>query len=99
MIGGYVKEWAPKWGEAGRHLSILNLTEGYLKSSLPDSYKDGRVKKVRDWAQKVAALVDGKDWMIEVIRTNTLLTRASYVPHHSISDLNLGMTLVRTRCE
>ena len=30
-VNRYIDDWAPKWGEAGRDLSNLPLTPGYLE--------------------------------------------------------------------
>ena len=68
-VGKFVREWAPKWGEKGREWSTLNLTPAYLRSRIPVSFKTPAF-------EKVAALVDGKDFKCEVDRSHTVLTRA-----------------------
>lgn len=72
------KTWIPKWGEMGEFLSRIQLTEEFLTDTTPQSY--GKVG-----LEKIAALSDGKDYMIEIPRSNPLLTRAAYSDkvHHS----------------
>lgn len=67
----YIEAWAPKWGEAGEDLSILDINEEYLAYSLPEAYAQGKLKNV-------CALPDGKDFMIFTPRSNTVLTRAAW---------------------
>ena len=78
QIGSYLKEWIPHWGEAGEDLSILDITEDFLDATYPQAYKDAGMLKI-------VALPDGKDFMINDIRSNTLLTRASFSDkvHHA----------------
>ena len=77
-ISGYLSEWVPMWGEAGEDLSILEVSEEYLKASLPADYTSSGLGNI-------CALPDGKDFMIHTPRSNTVLTRASYSDkvHHS----------------
>ena len=70
-MGSYISEWAPKWGEAGEDLSILDITEDFLVETYPEAYKEQGM-------MKITALPDGKDFMIEVPRSNTVLSRASH---------------------
>ena len=32
--GNYVWDWLPRWGKAGKQLSILNITEEYLNEGI-----------------------------------------------------------------
>ena len=43
----YIAEWAPKWGEAGEDLSILDITPEYLEATCPQKYKDEGLHNVR----------------------------------------------------
>ena len=77
-ITPYIQTWAPKWGEAGEDISILDITGDFLDATCPQSYKDQGLLNV-------GAVPDGKDFAIEVPRTHTLLSRSSYSDkiHHS----------------
>ena len=77
-IGRYVDEWADRWGEAGESFSILPITEEDIIALCPKSYKEQGL-------DKVGAVPDGKDFMIDVPRITPLLTRASHSSktHHA----------------
>ncbi len=77
-ISKYIKAWAPKWGEAGRHLSILDISKEFLTETMPMSYVEAGLTNV-------GAVPDGKDFMIDVWRKNALLTRACFSDkvHHA----------------
>ena len=57
MIGGYIKKWSPKWGEMGRFLSNLDITESFLNATLPASYLAVGLKRI-------CAVPDGKSIFI-----------------------------------
>ena len=78
VIGRYIQEWAPKWGEAGKDFSILDISKGFLARTLPQKYKDAGMTNI-------CGVPDGKDFMTDVIRSNTMMTRAGYSDkvHHS----------------
>jgi hypothetical protein len=59
--GRIIKEWLPRWGKAGEQLAILIINDEYLDKELPAEYK-------RLGLEKVAALLDGKDYLLQVIR-------------------------------
>lgn len=69
-ISRYLSEWVPQWGEAGEHLSILDITEEYLCFSMPEPFKEAGL-------QNVCCMPDGKDFMVHTPRSNTLLSRAA----------------------
>jgi len=71
QIGRYVKKWAPKWGEAGQDFSILDTSKEFLERTCPQSYKDAGL-------ENVCAVPDGKDFMTETTRTNTMISRAGH---------------------
>ena len=62
---------AGEGGEAGEDFSILDITPEYLEETLPLSYKAADLLKV-------CAVQDGKDFMIETPRSNTMITRAAW---------------------
>ena len=70
-ISAYAAEWMEKWGEAGKDLSILPISESFLEATCPPSYKAAGL-------EKVCALPDGKDFMIYTPRSHTVLSRAAY---------------------
>ena len=70
QIGKILEKWAPRWGKAGEQLSILIITDDYLKKDLPDEYR------LLDFAN-VAALFDGKDFLIQVKRTDDKMRRTT----------------------
>lgn len=65
-------------GNAGKDLSILDITPEFLEATCPQQYKD-------EGLERCCAVPDGKDFMIYTTRKNTLFTRASYSDkvHHS----------------
>jgi len=70
-VSRYIDEWAVKWGEAGEDLSVLDITADFLEETYPERYKQGGLLKV-------CALPDGKDFMINTPRANTIITRAAW---------------------
>ena len=70
-VSGYIREWAPLWGEAGKDFSILDICPQDLDETLPDSYKAVGLLNI-------GAVPDGKDIKIETPRAHPLLTRACY---------------------
>ena len=71
QIGRYCKEWVPHWGKAGKDLSILETTAPYLEKYMPESYKVVGL-------EKIAAVPDGKDFMTDTARSNTIITRSQF---------------------
>ena len=71
IIGRYCKEWVPHWGKAGKDLSILETTAPYLEKYMPESYKVVGL-------EKIAAVPDGKDFMTDTARSNTIITRSQF---------------------
>ena len=80
-ITEYIQEWAPLWGQAGRDLSLLHITEEFLTFHYPQSYKDAGFVD----SKKIGAVPDGKDIMMETHRLDSLFTRGmrSEKVHHS----------------
>jgi hypothetical protein len=70
-IHRYIHEWAPRWGRIGRILSHLDIDDGYLAAEMPAEY-------LSQGLGKVGALVDGKDFMTETVRSNAAFTRACW---------------------
>jgi len=70
-IGLYCKEWIPHWGQAGKDLSILDITAPYLEKYMPEKYKAVGL-------EKVGALPDGKDFLMYTDRKNTIVTRSQF---------------------
>lgn len=72
---GTVNKWArkcsPMWGEMGRFLSILPLSEDYLMKQMPENF---HVLKL----DNVCGLVDGKDFQTETYRLMGALTKACF---------------------
>ena len=58
-------------GDAGKDLSILDITAEYLEKTIPQQYVD-------EGMERCCAVPDGKDFKIYTTRKNTLYTRASY---------------------
>ena len=78
-VSEFISEWAPRWGEAGEDLSILDISEEFLVDTYPESYKSQfGVPVVGSTKGGICAVPDGKDFMTEVPRSNTVLTRASH---------------------
>ena len=67
-MGNYLKDWLPQWGAAGENLSIVSITKEYLDAEQPEEYFDEN-------QEDVAALVDGKDYLIEVKRKDKTIQR------------------------
>jgi hypothetical protein len=70
-VSAYIAAWAPKWGQAGKWLSILDIDEDFLVATEPQSYID-------DGLRKIGYVVDGKDFATDTPRTHTAITRAFY---------------------
>lgn len=45
-IGTYIGKWAPKWGQVGKYLSILDLEVDYLEDTYPEDTYPESYKKV-----------------------------------------------------
>ncbi|KAL7501672.1 hypothetical protein ACHAWT_009484 [Skeletonema menzelii] len=58
-------------GNAGKDLSILDITEEYLLKTIPQQYVD-------EGLERCCGVPDGKDFKIYTTRKNTMFTRASY---------------------
>ena len=71
QVGRYHAEWMPKWGQAGEFLSLLDIDADFLAATMPEAFKN-------DNLEKVAALVDGKDFLCDTVRSNTMTTRSQY---------------------
>ena len=70
-VGVYVTFGAAKWGEAGEHLSILELTKEYLDHERPQIFTDAN-------HQSVAALVNGKDFMTADPKQNSAIKKGMW---------------------
>jgi hypothetical protein len=66
-----LREWAPRWGKAGEFLSILPMPSFYFDKEIPDEYIDRNL-------ENVAALLDGKDFLIHVKRKDDFLRRVQH---------------------
>ena len=77
-IGAYIKEWAPRWEVVGSYLSDLDLTQEYLDAERPLIFRDAS-------QDKVAILVDGKDFMIDDPKKNSAMKKAVWSDkvHHA----------------
>ena len=81
-IGIYVKDWAAKWEIAGSYLSDLDLTQEYLDAERPQIFRDAE-------QDKVAILVDGKDFMIDDPKKNSAMKKACWSDkvHHAAARI------------
>jgi hypothetical protein len=70
-IGKYYDTWAPAWGEAGEDFSILDLCDEDLDLTCPASYKAMNLSAV-------GAVPDGKDFMIDVPRSSSLIEKGAW---------------------
>lgn len=70
-MGRIIKEWAPRWGKAGEFLSILPMPEWYFDKELPDEYIERNL-------EKVAALLDGKDFLMHCKRKDDFMRRIQH---------------------
>lgn len=70
-IGKYLKEWAPRIGQAGLCMSMLDCNAAWIKYELPEEYVEVSM-------EKVAAVVDGKDVGTATLRSSTLLHRLQW---------------------
>jgi hypothetical protein len=77
-VRDYLDEWIPLWGELGRNLYILDITEDFLEFAAVKEFKSQGVGKT-------AALVDGKVFMTETIRQHNAIKQAQWSDkvHHS----------------
>lgn len=69
QMGRIIKRWAPRWGKVGEQLSILVINEDYLQQEQPAEY-------AALGFEKVGALFDGKDYLVQVKRTNDKMRRS-----------------------
>jgi hypothetical protein len=77
-INSYIHEWAPKLGEAGLQISILDLTPEFLSAAMPESFKELGLGRT-------GALVDGKVIMTNECRQHNGIKRGLYndKTHHA----------------
>jgi hypothetical protein len=73
LLGRIFLHNVENWGELGLDLTTLPLPEEYMEKDLPDLFKEGNPE-----FKLVRALVDGKDFLAETIRTNSKMGRAQY---------------------
>mmetsp|Transcript_4644 Transcript_4644/g.7163 ORF Transcript_4644/g.7163 Transcript_4644/m.7163 type:complete len:137 (+) Transcript_4644:1553-1963(+) len=66
-----VQRAVKEWGEAGKSLSILDISEEFLNETCPQAYKD-------EGLTNICGVPDGKDFKINTPRKNSLLSRACY---------------------
>lgn len=71
-VGRIIRHRAKEWGDAGKDLSILDVTPEYLQVDLPEEYRDSTV------FSKTCALVDGKCYKTNTFRKSSALSRAQY---------------------
>lgn len=69
-IGQIVKEWGPKWGNIGKYLGIMDITDDYLFKEMPDSHMLG--------GGELQVYADGKDWLIAPKQNNTAIAKSTY---------------------
>ena len=81
-VGIYIKDWAPRWEVVGSYLSDLDLTQEYLDAERPQIFRDAA-------QDKVAILVDGKDFMIDDPKKNSAMKKAVWSDkvHHSAARI------------
>ena len=96
VISDCIQEWAPKWGKIGQLLSILPINERFLIDETPAEY-------LIEGFDKVAVLVDGKDYMTDVIRQNSAYQRAMFsdkVKHAAFREIawtsKMGLSIEHT---
>jgi hypothetical protein len=77
-ISHYLHVWIPKWGRVGQEISILDVTPGFLKASLPSSFEKAGLGMA-------TVEVDGKDFLKETDRSHAVLTKAGH-SHKSSHD-------------
>ena len=85
----FLRRWFKKWGEAGKQLSQLPITEEFVKKVYPQSYMDAFGED-----EKIFGVLDGKDWPCENCPTNSAIQRL--LRSHKISHAgfrNLTWTL------
>ncbi|KAL7491292.1 hypothetical protein ACHAWT_001053 [Skeletonema menzelii] len=70
-VSSKVQEAVKQWGEAGKSLSILDISEKFLEETCPQAYKD-------EGLTNICGIPDGKDFKINTPRKNSLLSRACY---------------------
>lgn len=61
QMGCIIWHWAPCWEKAGEFLSVLPILDWYFEKELPDEYLECHLSEV-------AALLDGKDFLLHVRR-------------------------------
>ena len=71
-IGKIIKEWewAPKWGEVGEDLSLLDITEDYLSREEPDKIAELLLERI--------VFNDGKDWRIGSKKNDNVAAKLMY---------------------
>jgi len=69
QIGEYCKEYISLWGQAGEDLSLLEVSHEFLEHTLPKIFTEHGYTRI-------GALPDGKDFMIDTARTNSMVSRA-----------------------
>ena len=69
QVGRIISEWVPRWGKAGEQLSVLIIDEHYLRKECPKEYEFLS-------EEKVAALLDGKDFRLHYKRNDTKKQRS-----------------------
>jgi hypothetical protein len=96
VISDCIQEWAPKWGKIGQLLSILPINERFLIDEAPAEY-------LIEGFDRVAVLVDGKDYMTDVIRQNSAYQRAMFsdkVKHAAFREIawtsKMGLSIEHT---
>ena len=77
QLNEFLRHWRKKWGEAGKLLSQLPVTQAFAEQVYPPKF----VGVFGD--QKIFGMVDGKDWPCDTARKNTILQRA--LRSHKIS--------------
>mmetsp|Transcript_127 Transcript_127/g.151 ORF Transcript_127/g.151 Transcript_127/m.151 type:complete len:776 (-) Transcript_127:6-2333(-) len=77
-VGRFIMSWAPRWETVGTYLSDLDINEKYLKQERPQIFTDAG-------QDKIAIIVDGKDFMIHDLKSNSALKKAAWSDktHHT----------------
>ena len=70
-VGRLINNIVKYIGDAGKDLSILDITPDFLAETCPQQYKD-------EGLSFCCAVPDGKDFIIYTTRKNTMYTRACY---------------------
>ena len=82
IIGVYIKDWSIRWEVAGSYLSDLDITQEYLDAERPQIFRDAD-------QDRVAILVDGKDFMVDDPKKNSAMKRAMWSDkvHHAAARI------------